>query len=128
MIRKGITFVEVLVSAVILASVISGILATFVSVRRVVGKGAERLIASNLARRQLDSLYPAVRADKWDDADMTNNTLADGQHDAVADGALGTVALGGVNYVVYYNVTAPVADPGAEYKEAMVNITFTIPT
>ena len=63
--RKGITFVEIIVSAIILATAIAGIMATFIATRRMVTKGTERVTAANLVREKLDSLYQAVRADHW---------------------------------------------------------------
>ena len=63
--RKSVTLTEVLVSAVILASVAAGLFATFVSVRRYINRANRRIIAANLARSVLEDLYKNVRADTW---------------------------------------------------------------
>jgi type II secretory pathway pseudopilin PulG len=63
--RKSVTLMEVLVSAVILASVTAGLFATFVAVRRYINRANRRIIATNLARSVLEDLYKNVRADTW---------------------------------------------------------------
>ena len=66
--RKSVTLMEVLVSAVILASVASGLFGTFIAVRRYINRANRRIIATNLARSVLEDLYKDVRADTWNSA------------------------------------------------------------
>jgi len=112
--RKAITFVEIIVSAVILATAIAGIMATFISTRRIVTKGTERVAAANLIRERLDSLAQEVRADTWDDA-------AGALRNGASDSAIQNVD--GVDYTVSYTAS----DPGAEYRRVTVTIDFEIP-
>ena len=115
--KKGVTLVEVLVSSIILASMVTGIISTFVSVRQQVGKGTYRVVATNLAAKQLDSLYSAVRADL---IDVNGEPLQDDDN-----AALGTVTLDNTDYDVKYKVTLP---SGVEYREVETTVKFEVPT
>ena len=67
--RKTVTLVEVIAGAIILALTFIGLLSIFINVRRYVTRANKRIIATNLVVCQLNSLYPAVREDTWDDID-----------------------------------------------------------
>ncbi len=69
--RKGLGFIEIIAATVILAFVIVGFFATFVSVRKYMNKSNRRLVAINYMRSYLASFYNAVRED-W----YSNNTGA----------------------------------------------------
>jgi len=118
--KKAITLVEVLVSAIILASVLSGIVATFVSVRRSVGKGGERVTASNLARGRLDSLFAEVRADHLDP--NSNSTYLAGN--ALAAGSSTTQTMDNVEYTVGYEVETPSTTD--DYLNVTATVNFTV--
>lgn len=133
--KKGLTFVEVLVSSIILASVLAGVIATFVSTRRVVGRSTERVAAANLVRQQFDSLYSAVRADSWDGSSLTVNPLADGVHDS-ADGSefnLGSgtsTLIDNIQYSANYTVDADPDGDGTDHNsfiEVTTSINFDVP-
>ncbi len=64
--KKSLSFLEILVSALILALTLSALLTTFVSVRKSIARSNERLGAFNLARRKLENLYRYVNASVWD--------------------------------------------------------------
>ncbi|MCD6134148.1 MAG: hypothetical protein J7J25_01300 [Candidatus Omnitrophica bacterium] len=63
--RKSLTFMEIIVSAIILSTSIVALLSTFVSVKKIILRSSRRLVAANIARDVLDSLYPEVREDTW---------------------------------------------------------------
>lgn len=121
--KKAVTLVEIIVSAILLASVLAGIVATFVSTRRMVGKGAERVTAANAARQALDRLYPAVRADHMNIATQeyhVDDPLETGSHDVTPASAAGTV------YDVDYEVSSE-ATGTYDYKVVDVTVKFTVP-
>jgi hypothetical protein len=61
---------EVIAGVIILAIAFGGLLATFVGVRSYIKRANKRLIASDLASRQLGDLYRAVRDDTWTTGDL----------------------------------------------------------
>jgi len=73
--KKTLTLTEVLVSAVILAVVFAGLLATFIGVRRYTKRANKRLVATNLVTYQFSNLYREVRANDWNQA--TNDLRVD---------------------------------------------------
>lgn len=73
--RKAFTLTEVMVGAVLLSGVFAALLTSFVSVRRYVKRANQRLIASDLATRQLNDLYRAVREDTWDSGYLSTGSI-----------------------------------------------------
>jgi prepilin-type N-terminal cleavage/methylation domain-containing protein len=63
--RRGFTLMEIVVSLIILATVLGGLMATFVGVKRYVARASRRLTAINLGRQALNALYIQPRADTW---------------------------------------------------------------
>jgi len=63
--KKSVTLTEVIAGVIILAITFAGLLATFVATRKYVKRANKRLIAANLASRQLNDLYRAVSEDTW---------------------------------------------------------------
>jgi type II secretory pathway pseudopilin PulG len=112
--RKGITFVEIIVSAIILATAIAGIMATFIATRRMVTKGTERVTAVNLIREKLDSLYQDVRADYWE---YGGGELDPGDTNV-------NESLAGVAYDGSYSVAEVT---GRDYRSVTMTLNFDIP-
>ncbi len=58
--RKSFTFLEILISALILAVAVGGLLSSFVASRKIVRDSQTRLRTANLERRALARLYAKV--------------------------------------------------------------------
>jgi len=63
--KKGLTLIEILVSCVILALVLTGLVSIFIAGKRHVLHGRSRMTASELGRYFLDPLQMQVRQDDW---------------------------------------------------------------
>lgn len=130
-VKKAITLVEIIVSAMLLASALAGIVATFVSTRRMVGRGTERVTAANLAREKLNGLYAAVRADEWNAA--TNDYInANDLNEGVTN--TDNIVVDNITYSVSYDVqnsamAIPGITPAENYKYKVANLTvdFIVP-
>jgi type II secretory pathway pseudopilin PulG len=108
--KKAISLVEIMVASILLAAVLAGLLASFVSVRRYVARANSRLDAANLARGSLNSLSTDVRADTWN----TTGNLSAGYTNQ------NTVVLDGSSYVANYTVI----DTGHDFRQVVMNVTY----
>ena len=79
MAKKSLTFLEILVSALLVAIALAGILASFVSVRKAVLRGDKRLAAFNIARGILEDLYKEVREDTWNTGRLSDGHTESGK-------------------------------------------------
>ncbi len=70
--KKSVTLTEVIIGSLILAVTFSGLLATFMSVRKYVKRANKRLIATDLVTQALNGLYRHVRYDRWDLDDLSD--------------------------------------------------------
>lgn len=77
--NRGFTLVEVLVSMIIFALVIVGLLSVFISSNKLIIHSRERMMGAQLGKFFLDPLQSAVVANSWDD---TNNDLSEGTRSA----------------------------------------------
>lgn len=71
--KKGLTLIEIIISAVIMATTIAGIFTVFTSGNKFVQRSNRRLIAINLAQEQLENRRVQVSADTWADANDGTN-------------------------------------------------------
>ena len=116
--KRSITLTEVIVGAIILASVFGGLLATFVAVRKYINRANKRLVSANLARMVLDDLYPEVSADTWDSDNTEQNKLwPDATYSPV------DVTIENRNYKGDYTVE-DMTDEGREYRKVDVSINY----
>lgn len=74
--KKAFTLMEIVVSLIILATVFGGLTATFVGVKRYVGRASRRLTAVNLGKEALNALYIRVRADSWNAGALAPGTYS----------------------------------------------------
>jgi prepilin-type N-terminal cleavage/methylation domain-containing protein len=65
--RKGLTLMEIIVSVVILALVVTGLINIFIAGRRHILHTRLRMTATELGRYFLDPLQMQVRQDTWND-------------------------------------------------------------
>lgn len=63
--KKGLSLLEILVSAILLALLILGLANIFVATRRLVFHIGARLTAAEISRRYLDPFYMQVSAANW---------------------------------------------------------------
>lgn len=63
--KFGFTLVEILVSTLILALVVSGIMASFISSQRFISRSQRRLQATYFARQMFEQLREGVNAQDW---------------------------------------------------------------
>ena len=112
------TLTEILIGTVILALVFGGLLATFVGVRRYVRRANRRLIATNLARLDLNDLYREVSENVWNigglSVGVTNIPAYTIDQQVYQD----TVAPLGLNRYTVTNV------PGQDYRRVSVVLNF----
>jgi len=64
--KKCFTLLEIVVSLVIVGIVFVGLIATFSSVREYIYRANLRLGTVNFTRTHMNSFYPLVGADRWD--------------------------------------------------------------
>ncbi|MCP4652068.1 MAG: hypothetical protein GY858_01625 [Candidatus Omnitrophica bacterium] len=117
--KKSATLVEVVVSSIILATVFGGLMASFVSVRKYVGRANKRLVAANLARTTLNRLYIHVREDFW----WAGGGLSLGPH------ALNPAPSPTVDTVFYDDgglsgYTVALGPGSAQYRQVTVDVAF----
>lgn len=65
--KSGFTLIEIIVSAVIMATTIAGIFTVFTSGNKFVQRSNRRLIAINLIQEQLENRRVRVAANEWGD-------------------------------------------------------------
>jgi len=76
--RKGLTLLEILVSVILLAMMITGLTGVFISARRFAIHSRSRMAAAQMSKTFLDYLYMHVRQDTWgtSSSDLRNTTAA----------------------------------------------------
>lgn len=118
--KKSLSFLEILVSAIILATCIAGLLASFVVVRKAVLRSDKRLAAYNLARQQVEVLYPEVREDTWDTGAL--------QEPFTSSWTTVTLPPENIDFKRQYTVSAPAgAGACASCEHRQVNVTVEFP-
>jgi type II secretory pathway pseudopilin PulG len=107
MTKKNFTLLEVIIATLILMMSFGSLLASFVAVRKYVGRTHYRLTAVNLIRGVMEDLYNDVRADSvnWVPG---NKGLPD-------------VNLDGTNYTRSFNVSKV---SGYDYLQVDVTVTY----
>ncbi|MCF7869875.1 MAG: type II secretion system GspH family protein [Candidatus Omnitrophica bacterium] len=109
--RKALSLVEILVSAVILAVTVMGLVSVFVSGRRYINRANKRSVAAALVTSFSRDFYRDVRADTWG-----SGRLRGGTHN------LDQFNIDNINYDGEYTVSGV---SGRDYRE--VTITFQYP-
>jgi Tfp pilus assembly protein PilV len=70
--KKGLSLIEILVSCVILALVLTGLVNIFIAGKRYILHSRSRMTASELGRYFLDPLQMQVRQDQWGNNCLSN--------------------------------------------------------
>lgn len=117
--KKSLSFLEILVSALILTLSLTALLTTFVSVRKSIARSNERLSAFNLARQKLESLYHDVNASVWD---QTGHRLSSGFNET----STATNLYPNIDYNITYTVSdVPInATDNFDYRNVTLNVTL----
>jgi len=130
--KKGFTLMEILVSALILALVMTGMANIFLASRRHLMRTRSKIQAAELGRLFLAPLQMGVRQDTWADS---NNVLHEGTW--YCDGVAGHTqqpgcpseaerTLDGIIYKAKYTINRD--NPIANVNKVKVDITWTEPS
>jgi prepilin-type N-terminal cleavage/methylation domain-containing protein len=131
-IRRGFTLMEIVVSLIILSTVLGGLTATFVGVKRYVARASRRLTAVNLGKQALNALYIQPRADTWN-----TGVLRAGTYSFAAGGITQVPNSIAIDSFTYGSPTAAVDDAwpdpnsytvaavaGREYRQVTVSVWY----
>jgi len=94
--KKGVTLMEVLISAIIFALVLIGMANLFIGGKRYIQHARARMTGGELGRYFLDPLQQQVRQDQWD-----SNCLGKGINCPTAANPL-TTTINNINYKATY--------------------------
>jgi Tfp pilus assembly protein PilV len=108
----GFSLLEILVSLLILAVVITGIMSVFISSQRYIIRSRHRLQAANIARQILEDLYREVRQDTWDTGELRGNYSKSG-----------SITLPGEPITYNWNFTVSNVT-GYSYRRVTVNVSW----
>ena len=100
--KKGLSLLEILISALILSLIITGLISIFVSGKRWVSHSRARMSAGELGKLFLDPFDNDIRADEW------GNNCVSGLVAACPNPQ--TETIGSIQYDARY-VSSPVAVP-----------------
>jgi len=109
--KKGLTLLEILIAALILALVLTGLVGIFVSGKKLVLHSRARMTGGELGKFFLDPLENQVRADQWG-----NNCLSGGACNLPPE------TLGTITYNAAYNMSPVPVNPSL--RRVTVNITW----
>ncbi len=98
---KALTFVELIVSVVILALIIGGLANIFVTARRYIAYNRSRIQAVEFNKRILNSFYATVKQDDWNQDSNPIYVPPGGSRTATND----TINLNNILYVSSYTVS-----------------------
>ena len=121
--NKGLSLVEIIVSSIILALIIGGLVSTFVSGKRWLGHSRAQMTGGELGKYFLDPLALAVRHDQWDEsagdyeADTGQGVANDLCQDCPHPG--NAVRMNNKDYTRVYTITTiPTLNDPAKYGQA----------
>ena len=109
--KKGLSLLEILIAALILTLVITGLVSIFVSGKRLVLHSRARISAGELGKFFLDPLENRVRQDEWGFNCLSNNAACNPQQETV----------GPITYNAVYN-TSDVLGTNPPLRRVTVNI------
>lgn len=98
--KKGLTLLEILISTLILALVMTGMVNLFISGKKWILHARSRMTGGELGKSFLDPLQMQVRQDQWG-----NNCLSTGTQANCPDQAAGKAQGLDRDYTAHYTVT-----------------------
>jgi prepilin-type N-terminal cleavage/methylation domain-containing protein len=114
--RKGLSLIEILVSAVILALIMTGLINIFAASKRHIVRNRSRATASELSRNFLDILQMDVRQDQWGSNCLSSSSTAS---------CPGSESLNSYTYTPSYTITDL---SGTSLRKVKLNITWNEPS
>jgi len=120
---RGFTLVEVMVAAIILALLAAGLFSVFASARNLVSRSKRRLVATEIAKAEIEKNKQHIRADRWDNVSYPAVYPANGVWRSCASAAY---TYQGITYNVDCRVDpGPTAD---SYRKVTVRVRWNEPT
>lgn len=132
--KKALTLLEILVSALILALVMTGLANIFLTGKRYILRSRARMTGGELGKLFLDPLQMAVRQDTWNQSGNFLNTGTtycdnDPAHSTQQNPACPSQAdrtLDRIEYSAEYNTTSPF--PNSEMRKVVTTVRWTEPS
>lgn len=125
--KRGFTLVEVLVAMLILATVVGGVMASFVASQRFITRSTRRLQAANYSREVFELLKAGVNAQYWVDPNGTDKLDLKDWTDCTADLGINLTNLTAFGGQCQYKVEAALGQPAQGYRKVTVRIRWTEP-
>lgn len=123
----GFTLVEIMVAMIILAIVVAGVMASFVSSQRFITRSTRRLQAANYAREVFELLRDGVNAEYWSNLSVTDKLDTKDWTDCTADLGINLTNLAAFGGQCQYKVISPAGQPVEGYRLVTVRIRWTEP-
>jgi len=119
--NNGFTLVEVVVSIVILALVVTGLVNIFLSSKRLALRTRSRMTGAELGKRFLDPLQSYIRQDTWAGSNCFNtNNPSSPANMAACPNVPTSYPIGSSVYTPQYFIS----DAGTDVKKVKVKITW----
>ncbi len=125
--KKGFTLVEIMVAMIILATVVAGVMASFVASQRFITRSTRRLQAANYSREVFELLRDGVDGAKWNDFAGTDRLDIKGWTDCTADLGVNLSSLAAFGGQCQYKVETPLGQLIDGYRQVTVRIRWTEP-
>lgn len=133
--KTGLTLLEILISTIILALVMTGLANIFIAGKRYILHSRARMTGGELGKLFLDPLQMDVRQDEWNQAENSLNTVttycdSDPGHAAEQNPACPLAAdrlLGGIEYSAKYEISAPFL-PNSDLRRVKLTLTWNEPS
>lgn len=122
--REGFTLVEILIAMIILATVVAGVMASFVASQRFITRSTRRLQAANYSREVFELLKEGVNAEYWGNFSVTDKLDLKAWTDCTADLGVNLSSLAAFGGQCQYMVEAI---PGQPSRKVTVRIRWTEP-
>ena len=116
--KKALSLLEIIISMVILALVVSGIAAVFVSSKKLIQHQRFRMAGGEIGKQFLEPLQAYIRGDSWGNA--TSNCFESGNISQCPDVSNATNTT---VYIANYTISNHTTD--LNLKKVNVNITWT---
>ena len=113
--KKGLSLLEILIAALILSLVMTGLVGIFVSGKRLVLHSRARMTGGELGKFFLDPLENEVRADQWGGGNcLSGGACPNPQQET----------LGSITYNAYYNASDVLVGTNPPLRRVTVNIAW----
>jgi len=104
--RKGVTLLEIIISVIILALIMTGLVGVLVAGKGFIQHSRYRMGGGEIGKRFIDPIHAHVRQDTWSTNPLGTNSIVD-----QIDGS----------YTAEYNVSATAGDANIKKVRAKIN-------